>query len=217
MNGPVEPSEPKAGTAFFWKRTQDQAIWVWIGVAFLVFYFGEAILFWEGLALAAPILRLPLAVPFVYPLGYWSLFGLVIYRIQRKASQVSHSAAEKRFLRWQATLLTVGITVGVVGVTYIVMKESGSTKLGHVALFFALFLAAAVIGAMGLNVGWLSAAGLWLLTAIGLDLYPATLNLFPHFRDDDIWIGLAAALGFFLIGGFPLCVDQERLSIQSQD
>ncbi len=210
MEAHIETCDSGEMDAFKWKRSEGQAVWVKIGLVFLFFYFGEAILFWQGLGLARPLMRLPLFTPLVYPLGYWGLFGAAIYLIQRKSSAEVRYAAAKRFLRWQGALLTIGITIGVVGVAFVVMKGSGSTTLGHVALFFAMFLAAAVIGAMELNAGWLAAAVLWLLTAIMIDIYPIEMDLIPHFKDEDIWIGLATPFGFFLIGGFPQCVDRGR-------
>ena len=99
--------------------------------------------------------------------------------------------------------MTTAITVGVIGVTFAVMIGSGSTTLGHVALFFGLFLSAAVIGAMDLNAGWLAAAGIWLLTAIVIDFYPSRWHLAHPYKDEDVLVGLAVMIGFFLIGGFP--------------
>lgn len=190
-------------------------MWLKIGLAFLVFYAGEAILFWQGLALAQPLMRLPFAYPVIYPLGYWGLFGTVIYRLQRrKSSGQERDAVVARFRRWQGALLTAAITTGVIGVTFIVIIRSGSTTLGHVALFFALFLSAAVLGAMELNVGWLAAAGIWLLTALVIDFYPRSLHLTRPFKDEDICVGLAVAIGFFLIGGFPQQVDRKWLDTQ---
>lgn len=199
------------GTGIFrWKKSDGQAVWIKIGLAFLAFYACEAILFWQGLALAEPLMRLPFSYPVIYPLGYWGLFGAVIYLLQRRnSSGQERDPAVARFRRWQGALLTAAITIGVVGVTFVVTKGSGSTTLGHVALFFALFLSAAVIGAMELNVGWLAAAGIWLLTAVVIDFYPTGLHLTRPFKDEDIWVGLAVATGFFLIGGFPQQVDRN--------
>jgi hypothetical protein len=210
MNKNPGKNDPEGPDAFKWKRVEGQILWVKIGIAFLIFYAGEAVLFWQGLALAAPLMRMPLFNPIVYPLGYWSLFAYVIYLIQRKnPSSISQPAAVRRFHRWQGGLLTLGITIGVVGAAFVIMKGSGSTTLGHVALFFAMFQAAVVIGAMELNVGWLTAAGLWFLTALVINFYPSTMDLIPYIKDEDLWIGLATALGFFLIGLFPQCVDRE--------
>ena len=209
----LEQCHPDEAAIFRWKRSEGQNSWIKIGVAFLLFYFGEAVLFWGGdSALAAPLTRLPLAYPFVYPLGYWGMFGASIFFIlRRSSSSTEHNAVAKRFFRWQGALLTLGITVGVVGVAFVVMRGSGNTTLGHVALFFAMFLAAAVIGAMELNVGWLAAALLWLFTAIVLNVYPATMSVIPRFKDEDVWIGIATALGFVLIGALPQCVDRRQL------
>ena len=188
-------------------------MWIKIGLAFLAFYVGEAILFWQGLALAGPLMRLiPFSVPVIFPLGYWGLFGTVVYMLQRrKPSRQDCNAAAARFRRWQGAILTAVITTGVIGVTFVVIMGSGSTTLGHVAMFFALFLAAAVLGAVELNVGWLAAAGLWLLTAIVIYFYPATLRLTRPLKDEDILLGLAVAMGFFLIGLFPKQVDRGWL------
>jgi hypothetical protein len=207
-------ADSKRKGSLTWKRTEGQSLWIRISLAFLAFYVGEAVLFWQGLALAKPVFRIPLAFPLLYPLGYWGLFGFVVYRIQiRKLAFQAQSAAERRFLRWQRGLMTLVITIGVVGSAFLVIKGSGSTTLGHVILFFAMFQAAAVIGAMELNIGWLAAAGLWLLTALAIDSYPVTLRLVPHIKDEDVLIGLATSLGFFLIGVFPQCVDRERLGL----
>jgi hypothetical protein len=214
QDGPGQ-NDPRGTGAFRWKKSAGQAVWLKIGVAFLVFYIGEAILFWHGLTLADPLMRLPLAYPMIYPLGYWGLFGAVIYRLQRrKTSGQQCDVALARFHRWQGVLLTATIATGVIGVTFVVIIGSGSTTLGHVALFFALFLSAAVIGAMELNVGWLAAAGIWLLTAFVIDFYPKGLHLTRPFKDEDICVGLAVAIGFFLIGGFPQQVDRKWLDTQ---
>jgi len=39
---------------------------------------------------------------------------------------------------------------------------------------------------MKLNVGWLAAAGLWLLTAAVIDLYPTGLRITRPFKDEDL-------------------------------
>jgi hypothetical protein len=203
--------EQQGSAAFTWKVAEGQALWIKIGLTFLLFYAGEAILFWQGLGLAGPLLKIPFAAPILYPLGYWGLFGYVIYMIQCKnTASLTKSAAEKRFLKWQGGLLAAGITIGVVLSAFLTMRGSGNTTLGHVVLFLAMFEAAAIIGAMELNAGWLSAAGLWLVTALAIYIYPATLDLIPRIKDEDVWIGLATAAGFFLIGLFPKCVDRGR-------
>jgi hypothetical protein len=207
-------SDSNETPAFRWKRDEGQTLWIKVGLAFLVFYAGEAILFWEGPppfgTLREPASHIPLAYPLLYPLGFWGLFGYIVYAIQRKnpVSQ-TRSASKKRFLQWRGRLLALAFTVGVIGLTFVVMSVSGNTSLGHAVLFFALFLAAAVVGAMELNVGWLAAAGLWLLTALLFYTYPATRVLIPGFKDEDILIGLVMPLGFFLIGRFPMFVDRD--------
>ena len=211
MNDPPGRSDPERNVALQWKKAEGQNLWILISLAFLVFYAGEAILFWQGLALAKSLFRIPHACPLIYPLGYWGLFGLVIYAIQRKnPSSRTRSAAQRRFLRWQEALLTFSMTISVVGSAFLVMRGSGSTTLGHVVLFFAMFQGAAVIGAMDLNIGWLAAAGLWLLTALAINCYPPDLDLIPRIKDEDVLIGLSVTLGFLLIGLFPQCVERER-------
>jgi hypothetical protein len=212
----LEQNDLRRAAAFKWKKAEGQTAWIKIALAFLVFYAGEAILFWQGLALATPLMRLiPFSIPAIYPLGYWGLFGVVVYLLQRtKRSGQDRNAAAARFRRWQGALLTTAITTGVIGVTFVVMLGSKSTTLGHVAMFFALFLAAAVLGAVELNVGWLAAAGLWLITAMAIYFYPATLRLTRPLKDEDILLGLAVAMGFFLIGLFPQQVDRGWLETQ---
>jgi len=209
-----EKGDSEEAVTFRWKKAEGQEAWIKIGLAFLMFYFGEAVLFWQGgPTLAAPLVKFPLAVPLMYPLGYWGLFGASIFFILRKnSSSYNRSAMDKRFSRWQGGLLTLCITVGVVGVAFTVVEGSGSTTLGHVALFFAMFLAAGVIGAIELNVGWLAAAVVWLLTALAINVYPKTLSLVPRFKDEDILIGLAMTIGFLLIGVYPQHVDREGMA-----
>ena len=209
----LERQKHETDVTFRWKNSEGQQAWVKIGFSFLAFYLGEAVLFWQGGPhLGAPLFNLPLAAPLVYPLGFWALFGVSIFVILRKEpASAKQSVAAKRFLRWQGTLLTLSITVGVVGIAYIVMKESGNTTLGHVSLFLALFLSAAVIGSMELNVGWLLAAIVWFLTAVVINTYPESINIIPRINDEDILIGIATALGFFLIGKFPQCYDRGQL------
>src|SRR5688572_11911322 len=113
-------------TPFVWKRAEDQAAWTWIAAAFAVFYFGEAVLFWRGIEIAAPLMaNIPLANPLVYPLGYWGLFGLCVYLVQRKY-QSAATGSKARFRWWQGTLLTAAITIGVVGTAFVVIRGSGS-------------------------------------------------------------------------------------------
>jgi hypothetical protein len=204
-------NDPAGTVGFRWTRAEDQFLWIRIGVAFLVFYLCEAILFWRGgLTLAAPLMRLPGSYPLIYPLGYWGLFGVAVYFLQRRKSSQADPVAT-RFRRWQRGIATAVITAGVIGPAFAVIVGSGSVTLGHVALFFALFLSAGVIGAMDLNVGWLAAAGLWLFTALLIDFYPAGLHLTGPIKDEDAWVGLAVAVGFFLVGAFPQHVDRRWL------
>jgi hypothetical protein len=191
---------------FKWKDNDGQSVWTKVSFAFALFYFGEAILFWQGLALATPLMRISYFVPLIYPLAYWASFGGTVYWITQQRV-VERDGPAARFLKWQSALLTIVITTGVIGVAFVVMRGSGNTTLGHVALFFAMFLAAGVIGASEINIGWLCAAILWLVTAIAIYVYPRTLNIIPMFNDEDIWLGLAIAAGFFVIGRFPQSVD----------
>ena len=211
-------NDPRGAGDFQWKRSEGQGVWIKIGLAFLVFYVCEAILFWNGLAKAEPLMRrIPLADPVIWPLGYWALFGAVVYFLQRKSrSCQTRNAAVARFRRWQGAILSAAITIGVIGVAFVVIRESGNVTLGHVALFIALFLAAGVIGAMELNVGWLAAAGLWLLTALALDFYPAGLRLCRPLSDQDVLIGVAMVTGFFLIGAFTQHVDRRWLDAREE-
>ena len=82
-----------------WKRSESQTVWIKIGLAFLAFYIAEAILFWQGLALAWPLMqRIPLADPVIWPLGYWGLFAAAVYRLQRKTtSRCDRHAAVARY------------------------------------------------------------------------------------------------------------------------
>lgn len=195
--------------AFLWHKSEGQNSWIKIGFSFLVFYFGEAILFWEGgWMLGGSLMKLSFANPYIYPIGYWVLFGICIYFIQsKKSSSQDNDPIAKRFFKWQGIILTTGITIGILALTITVMRVSGNTTLGHTALFFGMFLTAAIIGGMELNIGWLSAALLWLLTTILISNYPATLDLFAVYNDEDIWLGLSFTIGFFLIGGIPYRVN----------
>ena len=115
-----EKGDSEEAVTFRWKKAEGQEAWIKIGLAFLMFYFGEAVLFWQGgPTLAAPLVKFPLAVPLMYPLGYWGLFGASIFFILRKnSSSYNRSAMDKRFSRWQGGLLTLCITVGGVGVAF---------------------------------------------------------------------------------------------------
>jgi hypothetical protein len=240
VNNDAQQNDARRASDFRWTKAEGQTVWIKIGLAFLLFYAAEAILFWqvtttteqpqqqqqqqsgnsnrsneqrrEGHALADPLMRLPGANPLLYPLGFWCLFGVIVYRLQRRnRRRQPRDAAVARFRRWQALLITAAITVGAIGVAFLVMRRSGNVTLGHVALFFELFLAAAVIGATELNIGWLAAAATWLLTAIAIYCYPAGLRLTRPFSDEDVLIGLAVTAGFFLIGAFPHHVDRRWL------
>lgn len=205
---------PESASTLAWKVSEGQRVWTKIGLVFLGFYVGEAVLFWRGgWELGAQIAGLPLGVPLLYPLGFWGAFGATTYfLVGRTRPGTGHSPSAKRFFKWQGILLTIGITAGVVGIAFVVMKRSGDTTLGHVALFFAMFLAAAVIGAMEVNVGWLAAAGLWFLTALAIYAYSETWDIVPRISDEDILIGGSTALGFVLIGSLPMCIDQTRFN-----
>jgi len=191
-----------------WTTAEGQRAWLGIGGAFLVFYLGEAVLFWRGGPGAGNFIgELPFGVPLVYPLGFWALFGAVVWALVRRSKRRKN--ADRKAQRWQTALLAAGITLGVVGTTYLVMRQSQDLTLGHTVLFSSMFLAAVVIGAMELNLGWLAAAAFWLATAVFIFGMPAGLDLVPGIHDEDIWVGIGAAGGFVLVGLFPRRVHRD--------
>jgi hypothetical protein len=189
----------------------NQRKWIKVSLSFLVFYFGEAVLFWKGgLELGYPLFKIPFAIPYLYPVAFWGLFGFSIYLIQRvKSADPKNKVAKNHFAKWQNSILTIGITTGVIGLTMVVMHKSGSITLGHTALFYGMFICSVVMGGIELNIGWLSAALCWFLTAILINNYPDSLNIISGFKDEDFLLGLSIAIGFFLIGALPYYMKPE--------
>ena len=192
-------------TKQIWKREEipGQRVWKRVSIIFVIFYFLEAVLFWHGICLASPILKIPYAVPCVYPLGFWGLFAFLIYwQIKSLPTQSSSSLMDR--------VLAAGIPLGVIGNTFLVMEASGDTTLGHIIMFSSLFLAAVSIGGATYNIGWLSGAGLWLVSALGILLWPHDLRMIRPFREEDIIVGLGLAMGFAAIGRFPYAMKSEN-------
>jgi|GEM_PF-6007244 len=191
-------------TKKIWKREllPAQTVWKRISTIFIIFYVLEAVLFWHGLCLAKPILEIPYAVPWIYPLGFWGLFACIIYWQIKSRPTLGTSRLMDR-------VLATGIPLGVIGITFLVMKYSGNTTLGHITMFGSLYLAAVSIGGATYNIGWLSASGVWLASALGILLFPHDLRLIRPFREEDLIVGLGLALGFAAIGHFPYAMKCE--------
>jgi hypothetical protein len=167
-----------------WVEEAGQKVWLWIGVVFAAFYFGEAFLFW------GPNPRVN--APSFTPLVYWGAFGAaVIGLLLRQPKQASEKPAPGVPHALQTWVLGVGITVSVVGMAFLVMWATGNVTLGHAILLGAMFEAGVVIGGMSGNLGWLAAGIVWAGAAVHVLRYPST---------QDITIGIATATGFALVG-----------------
>ncbi len=164
-----------------WREDKSQLIWFWIGVLFLMFYTGEAYLFW------GPNPRV--AGPPLVHLLYWGAFGALL------AGLIGWSARQEGPKKWlnvvQSIVLGVVITAAVVGVPALIMVRTHDITLGHAVLLFTLALAAVVIGSLRFNPGWLLAGCLW-ASAGGAILY------LP--RIQDYLLGAAVAMGFIIVG-----------------
>ncbi len=168
-----------------WVEEREQKVWLWIAAAFAGFYFGEALLFWGP----EPRVKAP---PFT-PLLYWGAFGVVIVWLVRRQSKKDARTVTAAGVPHglQSAILGIGITASVVGLAYLVMGVTGNVTLGHAVLLGAMFEAAAIIGGMSGNTGWLAAALVW-----GIAL--ALVLVFPRIQDYSL--GAAMVLGFALIG-----------------
>ena len=165
-----------------WREDKRQQSWLWVGALFLLFYFAEAYLFW------GPNLRF--TGPWFRPLAFWGLFGLtVIWIVNRKVPGVGPQSRARKFQSW---ILGVGITAGVLLPTYLVMKTSRNTSLGHAVLLSQLALAALVIGAMSYSPGWLAAAVAWAAGIAWIWVRPAYY--------EDYMLGASVGIGFVLVG-----------------
>jgi hypothetical protein len=160
-------------------------VWLWIALAFAGFYFGEAFLFW------GPKPRVQ--APPITPLLYWGAFGvLIVWLLARRATNdAANDATPTVPSGLQATVLGLGITVSVIGLTLLVMRVAGSVTLGHAVLLGTLAEAALVLGGMSVNLGWLVASLLWACGVCLVLRYPPL---------QDVTVGVAVCLGFTAVG-----------------
>lgn len=175
-----------------WVDEREQKVWLWIAVAFVLFYFGEALLFWGP----SPRINAP---PFT-PLIYWGAFGAtIIWLLRRQGKKTPAKPVAATVPRGlQSTILGIGITSSVVGITSLVMKfacgnmsDEQTTTLGHAVLMATLFEAGVIIGGMSGNLGWLAAGVAWGASSF-------LVLRFPSFQ--DYTVGLATAVGFGMVG-----------------
>jgi hypothetical protein len=147
----------------------------------LVFYIGEASLFWGP----EPRVRVP---PFVHLL-YWGAFGAILVGL------IARSAGKVNSKTWldviQSTILGVGITSAVVGIPFLIIVRTQEITLGHSVMLFTISLAAVVIGALSFNVGWLLAGCLWASAGYMVLALP---------RIQDYVLGAVLAIGFIIVG-----------------
>ncbi|MCG3181266.1 MAG: hypothetical protein BIFFINMI_03645 [Phycisphaerae bacterium] len=167
-----------------WIEDRRQKAWLWIALFFASFYFGEAILFWGT--------NPRIAAPSFTPLIYWGSFGVaVVWLVRRYDRLASTPSADSVPPGMQATVLGLGITLSVIGMTVLVIRLTGNITLGHTILLLALCEAGLVIAGMSGSVGWLAAGLIWGCGAPAVFWFPGV---------QDVTLGLAVAIGFALIG-----------------
>lgn len=173
-----------------WRDNKSQQVWLWIGLVFLVFYTGEAWLFW------GPVPRV-IVPPFVYLL-YWGAFGAILIGL------IARSARKADSKNWldviQSTVLGVAITAAVVGIPFLIMARTQDITLGHAVLLFTISLAAIVIGAMSFNAGWLLAGCMWA---------SAGWMILARPRYQDYVLGVVLAIGFIIVGALRKSLVKE--------
>ena len=175
-----------------WCENRRDKRWLWIGVLFLAFYFGEALLFW------GPDPRV--SAPPYTPLAYWGLFGaVVIWVLTRKGP---HGEKPGPFEGVQSVLIGIAIPAAAVGSAFLVIGRTGDVTLGHAVVLIALGQAAVIVGALERSPGWLAAGVCWAASAGGVLGWPAL---------QDMILGAAVAAGFILIGSV-----RQRLAQPSQ-
>lgn len=168
--------------AIQWRDDERQKAWLWIGLVFAAFYFGEAVLFWGP----RPLVVAPPFTPFVY----WGLFGATVVWLVSRAAPPGASG-ERRLGQVQAAILGFGITSAVIGIPFLIMARTHDVTLGHAVLLLVMFEAGVVLGGQLLNPGWLLAALLWAGGAGAVLLRPAW---------QDHVLGLVVAGGFVVVG-----------------
>ena len=171
----------------------EQRVWLWIGLVFAFFYFGEAFLFW------GPNPRV--YAPPVTPLIYWGMFGAaIVWLLSRQKKTSPPKAATRPPKAWESTVLGVGITASVVGLPFTVIAVTGNVSLGHVILLGAMFEAGIIIGGMSGSLGWMVASLVWLGSGLFILWHP---------HGQDYTLGFAVALGFIIIGLLRKCLCSE--------
>jgi len=166
-----------------WVNDEEQKVWVWISILFAIFYFGEAFLFW------GPTPRIHSSL---LQLTYWGIFGLSIYVVgNRRKTSDRTKLVTRTHGAFQWSILGAGITMSVVGITFLVMRLTGNVTLGHMILLATMCEAAIVICGMSGNMGWLAASLVWAASAVLVYRYPPV---------QDIIVGVAFVVGFALVG-----------------
>jgi hypothetical protein len=168
-----------------WIEDRAQKVWLWVGVVFAAFYFGEAFLFW------GPVPRVK-APPFL-PLAYWGAFGAVIIGLlsRQTKKQTPAKPGPEVPASLQSAILGMGITASVVGITFLVIAATHNVTLGHAVLLGTMFEAGIVIGGMSGNIGWLLAGLVWAACGVLVYRYPSV---------QDYTLGVAVFLGFATVG-----------------
>jgi hypothetical protein len=164
-----------------WREEKGQRVWLWIGVVFLVFYTGEAWLFW------GPHPRV--TGPLFLHLLYWAAFGAILTGLIARSPR---NADPKGWLGViQSAILGVTITSAVVGIPALIMVRTQDFTLGHAVLLFTISLAAVVIGSLSFNPGWLLAGCVWASAGWVILALPPV---------QDYVLGAAMAIGFIIVG-----------------
>src|SRR5512133_1543529 len=116
---------------FRWVDDRRQSVWRWIAILFALFYFTEAALFW------GPNPRI--AAPHYMPLLYWASFGLgIVWLVRRQGPPAPDSSAVQVPPGMQAAVLGLGITLCVIGATFLVVRVTGNVTLAHAVLLLAM-------------------------------------------------------------------------------
>jgi len=164
-----------------WREDRSQKGWLWIGLVFLVFYMGEACLFWGP----QPRVTGP---PFIH-VAYWAVFGAILIGL------ISRSTTRSDPTSWwdtiQSIILGTAITAAVIGIPALIIGRTHDITLGHAVLLFTISLAAIVIGAMSFNLGWLLAGCVWAVAGCFILYLPLI---------QDYLLGAVVAIGFCIVG-----------------
>lgn len=166
---------------YLWRENKGQETWRRVGLLFFAFYVTEALLFW------GPEPRV--AGPAFTPLVFWGLFGIALIGV---VTRPDPEAGKSRWLESvQSAVLGTSITSAAVGSAFLIIRRTGDLALGHAVLLFILALAALILGATSLNIGWLAAGLCWSAGGAWVLCQPSV---------QDYVLGVAVALGFVLVG-----------------